>query len=306
MGLNKKPYRYIQFPIHLLGEMLNKPQQALEKILCYGIVWYAKRIKLSVDKVATQLYYDYCQDLQKLTGRVLDNKLFQMLENNIDVDESYYGFRNGEFSIESDEMDLILNILDKDAELKSIAIKHMENHNVKQSMKFYGYTGDVDYVIKIADNINYKDEIHTSTSIKILTNYLNQEKSEFENLQFMAYAGLKSILGKKRYWKTNKNHIRARMFGYGTHKCLLANNFDKSPIHIKYSNRYHIDKLLNILELNWGFVFNGYHVKGIYFGTKRKISFEELDKIINEKKTQNRIKAMKDSKKEIRKKNRKK
>lgn len=300
MNTANKPFHYIQFPLSLLGQVLKEPHKTLNKMLCYGLLRYAKGRKQKEDIVVKQLFYDYYHDSHKTSSRLLPGELFNMMcENDISYEE-YNGFRDGKFEPDIDEIKSIKEIILHDKYLMSLAIEHFKKYNIKDALKILNYKVDVEYIIEIAENVNNKDKVLVSANIDVLNNYLNQNNSEFELLQFMANSGIRSILGKKSHWKTNNKHILARMFGYKTHQLLIDAGFDENPIYIKYSTRHHIKKLIDLLKLNWGFLFYSDNVRGHFVGMKNKISLFNLIKIVEENKTKNRIKRMEQQEKAIR------
>ncbi|WP_276134176.1 hypothetical protein [Polluticoccus soli] len=116
----------------------------------------------------------------------------------------------------------------------------------------------------------------TSISSQILFDYKN-EKTEFEIACFLGFAAFRSILQTKPYCKTNKAHIHARMCGYASVKTLPK---ELPEIEQKYAARYHMDKVIRHLELNWYLKTFSNHTRGIYFGFD-KTSLEALA-LVNE------------------------
>jgi hypothetical protein len=117
----------------------------------------------------------------------------------------------------------------------------------------------------------------TSISFQILFDYYQNEKNEFEIACLLGFAAFRSILQGKPYCKTNKAHIHARMCGYPSIKDLPAG---LPEVEQKYATRYHMDKVIRQLELNWYLKTFSNHTRGIYFGFE-KITLEALA-VLNE------------------------
>lgn len=107
-----------------------------------------------------------------------------------------------------------------------------------------------------------------------LIQFMNQPKSEFEIAVFCAFCGIRSIIGKKQYVKTNNNFLIARMFG-----CRSMEEFDKLEIKPNYWYWYFstdkkmrnnlTDKIIKYsLVLDWGLKYYSGRNRGFY------ISFE--------------------------------
>ena len=69
--------------------------------------------------------------------------------------------------------------------------------------------------------------------IDTLLEFKNKDKTEFELAQYLAYMAINSIIGKKQYVITNKNHILARMFGFAKYS-LVTDKVKETPLFKKY------------------------------------------------------------------------
>jgi hypothetical protein len=104
---------------------------------------------------------------------------------------------------------------------------------------------------------------------------------------------IKSILGMRRYVKTNKQHIVSRMFGYSSIKVIGKVN---EELFKKYSTRYQIDKVLLELELSWNVKIYSRNIRGMYVSVGNKISLDDLALEAESKKKKNRIEVNKNNK----------
>ena len=127
--------------------------------------------------------------------------------------------------------------------------------------------------------------------IHILFDYYKNEKDDFDIICLSAFLGIKSIIGNKQYSKTNKGLIHARMFGYSSVKELPE---QLTPNQLKYQIRWHMDKVLVRLQMNWHLTLVSDHQRGMYISFNR--SLEQLTiaiESIKVKKSVRRFKEMK-------------
>jgi len=126
----------------------------------------------------------------------------------------------------------------------------------------------------------------------MLFDYYKNYKDDFEIVCLAAFLGIKSILGKKPYDKTNKAMIHARMFGYITANELPAK---LTPIQEKYKLRYPMDKVISELELNWHLKTLWNHNRGFYLSFD--LSYDELAVLIEKAKQETKFQQLKENKK---------
>jgi len=126
----------------------------------------------------------------------------------------------------------------------------------------------------------------------MLFDYQDNEKSEYDNICLSAFLGIKSIIGKKPYDKTNKDFINARMFGYASTKVLPA---ELTPLQLKYKKRYHMDKVLLSLQNDWHLKMISHNSRGMY--VSYDLSLDELAIIIVKNKQDTKAQQLRDDKK---------
>jgi hypothetical protein len=115
--------------------------------------------------------------------------------------------------------------------------------------------------------------------VKVLYDYANNQKSEFDKVIFCALIGLKSIIQKDHYKKTTFDTLFVRMAGYSTSK--LAEGKIPDVIQ-KYRSRHYRAKIIKNLEDHWHFAYEADHTRGFYFSFR--MSHEELCHTIQKKK----------------------
>ena len=172
---------------------------------------------------------------------------------------------------------------------------------IKSSAKFLNVKlGSAEQTIRNGD-ILFKKFYGKYSYCGIRTNtiwdYDSTSKTERQIAQFCAFCATRSILGKGRYKKTNTKLIIARMFGYNTidefnaDTPKIVKNISKAErerrLHIleyreKYAKRYHIDKILTDLEINWGLKRYADNIRGMYISYE--FSLQELAKLCEENK----------------------
>ena len=115
-------------------------------------------------------------------------------------------------------------------------------------------------------------------------------RDEFETVVFLAFAGLRSVLGGKTYSKTNNAFMLSRMAGFSKPGNPLPEVLEK------YNNRYQLDRIKNELRQNWKLQIYGRHTQGFYFSFKL-----DLKQLVLEAETKRKTykqKQMKDEQKE--------
>lgn len=151
---------------------------------------------------------------------------------------------------------------------------------------------------------------YCGVNTEIVWQYYNGPKTPYQIAQFCAFCATRSIIGKGEYKKTNRNLIAARMFGYTNKEEMQNNTPDLTVKNIskkvrairekeieersKYQTRYHSDKILTDLELNWGLKRYADHIRGVYISYSMDLA--ELAKICEQSKKSVRLDALKEAK----------
>ena len=137
----------------------------------------------------------------------------------------------------------------------------------------------------------YLSSPHTGVSVDKMLEFINLSKSDYEIDVFRAFCAVRSIIGQKKYRKTNKALILARMYGYNVYSEIPC-DFEENKK--KYEKRYHMDMILNELQINW-------HLKiasgGRGFYISFVLSLTDLFSIIYEAKKATQIKKLIEAKK---------
>ena len=292
--------KYLQFPLFLMRDLIFNKEHSINDIIKYGLYRCAKRIDCDLIKVARQLMYDYYRHKGKLTSYLYKSMNKFIKNEELNLNEDYDGFSStGKEFLAEIEIDELHQIFANNPEFKERAIEYYQMH---AAYEFLGVTGNTGIALERAKEIEQtisKNEPMPMVRKTLLFDFRDQAKSEEELIQFAAYLGVRSILGKKDCCKTNKNLIVSRMFGYSSIK-QIPNNL-QPPIKVlydKFSKRYHIDNLLQELELKWNVMNYSNHLRGMYVGIEGKITREEMITIAETHKKKNKVNKLKHIKNE--------
>lgn len=146
-------------------------------------------------------------------------------------------------------------------------------------------------------------QVTTSCDINILSEMHLRHCKQRKRLQFIAYLALRSIIGKRKMCATNLDHIIFRMLGYTSVKDFNA--FEdlsnaQLDLYCKVNNHHKMKKLMEQLEIDWGFIF--YSARGnrsYYYSIKGRMTETQLIQTVIENQTNNRAKLNNKRKKEI-------
>jgi hypothetical protein len=303
-GANKetkhKNYSYIQFPICLMQGMILDYKQNISNIITYGIYKYTL-VDINIDEcdaVRQCLYDNYRGDLRHELKYKLNNSGFEW----VGEDQDYNGFSGYTFQPD-EEINELTDAIKQNERLKQLVIENYKLHLMFQSFGKVNISKDeiIQYGETIDNSLPAKS-VFAMIKTDILLNYLGNEKTNYEVIQLAAFIAFNSIIGTKKYSKTNYNHIMSRAFGYGSIKEISEfENTALSDVWTKYQKRYHREKLLSDLEIDWKLkVCSTVGVRGFYISIANKISYDELMQIAIKSVRSNKVKELKDKKKGIR------
>jgi hypothetical protein len=283
--MNKKETKYLQFPLSMLPEIIFNTQATIEKIVHYGIYHYSKIIlekkEVDIAKALKQFLYFFYRKKEFLTDRLIQKMERYISEESLILDMDYNGFHNESFNPES-EINSLMVIIQMDSDFKS---EILELYWVYRSYSFFNFEKIINpkQILKIGSKVSSEikpQEPMVSCKLNHLENFYKEEKDEYDKIQLVAYLAIRSILGGKEYVKTNKSHILSRMMGYGSSKLIPSELSDEvEQLFNKYTIRYHIDKLIVELQLNWNLLTYSNHNRGIYIALKseeKKMTLEKL------------------------------
>jgi hypothetical protein len=280
--IEKNDVRYLQFPLSMLPEIVFNTKQTISKIIHYGIYRYAVSViqvkENEIENVLKQFLYYLYRKKDILPEKLLEISERYISEEKLVLDQERNGFSYQSFNPES-EINNLKEIINIDFEFKQQII---EFYRIYQSALFFNFEKriKINLILEVGEEISSQitpNELHVSENLSRLMDFHDNEKQKEDKIQLITFVALKSIFGSAGYVKTNKKHIACRMIGFLSVNDIPAN----LPNHLlelweKYSHRYHMDKLLAILELNWGILIYGKGMRGFYIASKKKISLENL------------------------------
>lgn len=283
--MNKKETKYLQFPLSMLPELVLNSQETITKIEHYGIYRYSKNIlekkEEDIEKILKQFLYYYYRKKEFLTTELISKMERYISEESLILDIDYNGFHNESFNPLS-EINSLMAIIQTDSDFK---YEILEWYWVCCSSHFFNFEKTINpkQILKIGSEVSSEikpQEPMVSCKLSHLENFYKEEKDEYDKIQLVAYLAIRSILGGKEYVKTNKSHILSRMMGYASKKMIPSKLSDEVfQLFDKYTIRYHIDKLIVELQLNWNLLTYSNHNRGIYIALKseeKKMTIEKL------------------------------
>lgn len=271
--------RYLQFPLCLLQETYEDPEDGLNLIIDFGIANFATKQTYSLRDVARQLMYFFYRSPDQLPGKVA-----KAIQDGVTIDEDYEGFMGEEFAPDESIPEVLL-LIDRDAYVRDIAVKWYQLHCAAGLLKInigsYSRTWDQHTKgISILRDFEAKHGKDVWPSCR--TGMLFDFRDNLKDLHlFRAYTGLKSLTGRKSFVSTCKSIILQRMCGAKSQAAL--NDAIQSPAmqgtFERYSRRRQMDGLLRELQEK-NFILKLPVARRLYITTNGGISFDEFLKMI--------------------------
>jgi len=265
-------------------------KKALNDIVRYGLFAFAEKIKPDINEVIRQLMFCYYRDRKQLTPYLLEMLEYNINDGYLCLDVDYNGFHNTEFNPET-ETEQLREIFIEDCEFEAKAI---EFYKIRQSCTYMGFEGNFNNCLSVGRQIHeniQKGEPMPMIERSLLVKFIDEDKTEFELMQFALNIGIRSIIGEKVYSKTNKQMILCRAFGYISNKHLPET---MPEVYWKYNIRYQYEKIKQEIEFgNWNLIFYSDRTRGVYIGFKSKITYDKLADIALMKKTKTKVENLK-------------
>lgn len=152
----------------------------------------------------------------------------------------------------------------------------------EEVFKFFGITGNTNAVFARGEELynSFDRPVLVSVNRAIVFDFMENPKTDFEVAIFCAFCGLRSIIGKKPFVKTNNGLLIARIFGYATakefealrHKPAYYKDYFSTTQKVRYQLTEKIIK--RELSLSWGLKYYSNHSKGFYVSFS--LEFESL------------------------------
>jgi hypothetical protein len=267
--------KYFFVPISLIRGFVTETEQTITNIARYGALTFSR-----TDKV-TDLSDDYFfEQFIYLLRNEPDNVPSDLTNQMRDFDTDRNGFNvDGEWE-SAEAVEELKDYLTDDAELKDEILDFCK---YRFSYNFYSFPGSVADAYEWAKDTEKTIPSKTSTVMinkNSLMDFIWRKKTEQEKMRYAVYIGICSIVGKKKYSKTNKDLIFARALGYHS----VAEVTDDMLLE-KYNTRRRIITFLEQLENDKKVVFyTTKTIRGIYVGYHGEITFTKMVENIQTKK----------------------
>jgi len=242
-------------------------------ILFSSVYLFSTKLTVSTEEAATRILYDYYRHPDKLSDLLMKCLQHNFKSGALSLVEEYNGFGSDGIFDPVNAVDELIRIFLNDQKFRDEAFKYARLYRALKNLSMNGNTGH---------GLRRGHELVSSSPAgeplpminkDLIFDFRDNEKTEFDMAQLAANIAVRSILGKKSYCKTNKQHILARMFGYVTHRQLHEAQLSPAIKRLtgKYSSRYWMDKVLTALECDWGVLVDGKGMRGLYVGVESKI-----------------------------------
>jgi hypothetical protein len=267
--------KYFFVPISLIRGFVTETEQTITNIARYGALTFSR-----TDKV-TDLSDDYFfEQFIYLLRNEPDNVPSDLTNQMRDFDTDRNGFNvDGEWE-PAEAVEELKDYLSDDAELKDEILDFCK---YRSAYNFYYLSGSVADAYEWAKEIEKTIPAKTSTVMinnNSLMDFIWKKKTEKEKMRYAVYMGICSIVGEKKYSKTNRDLIFARALGYHS----VAEVTD-DKLWEKYNTRRRIITFLERLELENKIVFyTTKTMRGINVGYHGKITFTKMVENIQTKK----------------------
>ena len=133
---------------------------------------------------------------------------------------------------------------------------------INDAGKYYGYTiNNWRNVFDSGERIHLNNsKVVTSINKDTIEDFKSNYKTPFEITVFMAFCGLRSIIGKKPYCKTENTFLLSRMAGLDRKVSIHELPETVRP----YANEYQMRKIKNELVNHWGLKYYSRYTRGFY------------------------------------------
>jgi hypothetical protein len=153
-----------------------------------------------------------------------------------------------------------------------------------------------------------KGKSYCSINIRMLNDFLVNDKKEKEWIELIAFLSIRSILGRSKYKLTNNKHILSRMLGVDKYSDLAKVNLsiEQNKLIIKYTKLdfngtrnvcpHKMKRLFNKLELDWRVLTYSRYTRGLFISIDGKCSLDELVEACERRREKNRVKELQEKK----------
>ena len=260
----KTEFRYIQFPLCGLQEIIKDRRAGLNLVLGFGIFNYAKKLKKpEFEDVARQLIYDFYKNPKILTESSKQKLAKHYNNEDLVYNEDYSGFGGTGGEFEPDELSQVVDILKEDPCFAEDAELHFRIHAVVGMFGLKSNVTDQEYRdryeklkrMQSIQEVTFGHEPMPSFSKEILMMYLNGIRSESPIEWLLMFVAIKSFIGvtqkgENAFTGTYKIALLKRMIGVNLDIALPeALKIDKCrELYEKYHPDKHRRKFDNLIK----------------------------------------------------------
>lgn len=197
-----------------------------------------------------QLYFNF--PVKMMQGVLLGN---ESKRNNFLSEVLYYHIQNHAYTLEdlNEYEETQAQLFKRSAEFWNVDLNGGEESKVQKAIDLHTTYSNA--------------KVFVGLNKEIFWDFYKNEKTQFDWECLFAYLALKSIIGKKRYCKTDNALMFARMAGKEVKK-----DFEKMKGF--GFTEYHRNKIITKLETDWHLKYYSRYTRGFYFGID--ISLQEL------------------------------
>jgi hypothetical protein len=170
------------------------------------------------------------------------------------------------------------------------------------SLRYFGYQNKSSLEINFFKAEQLYDDIPivvpmTGVSIQVFKDFCFQPKTKEQIAVFLAFIGLKSIIGRKAYCKITNQYFLARMGGFA---CIKDVPSPLPPSLQDWNTRRKLERIKAELERSWNVNIYGYKMRGFYISIDNKYSRPKLIEVAESKRKSFSTKMLKKLNNEIR------
>lgn len=295
--MEKEEYKYLHVPIQMMRGFVDNTDKTINSIVYYSALTFSQKDwvrELGDDYFIGQFIYLYHNDRQCLPDDLADRMDEYISSGKYSSDRNGFN-KHGEFDPQEEIDNLKIVLMGDDYFLSEI----LSFCQFRFACDFLGVSSFLREGYAWAKSVENIIPVGTSTVMigyDPLKEFLGNKKTEKEKMKFAVYVGICSIIGKKKYYHTNRELIFARALGYHSVAEIKADN---PKLWEKYNTRKRIITFLEQLEKEKKVVFyTTKTMRGIHVGYCKKITYEAMVEKIQSKKIDDSVQGKRQQKRE--------
>ena len=239
-------------PVPMIKEVIAY-SNGVDIVLRYGLYHSAMLQKVDSELITPlrQLLYCYYRDKNALTQYLIDKLDDLVKEGILCIDEDYHGFYDKEFFPE-EEINALYTICEENKDIKEKIYEWYKLYQFCNLCNLALRGGSIEKTISVVSRYGeYEGEPYARIGLRFLIDIASKCRTEKDRMEVAMLLSICSIVGKKNFAATTKEHIILRMFGAKNRVELEKNLCDDSlsSCYQKYNTRKMFEKLRNELLL---------------------------------------------------------